>query len=104
MPSNAQISPEVVCRYAADAALEVPGVARVVEGHLPARSRGVRVSMEEGRARVELHLSVEWGASIPEAARAVQARVRSYLESMVDLELAEVDVVIDEILASPMTQ
>ena len=52
------------------------------------------------RARIELHLAVEWGLSIPDVGRAVQTRVRSYLGSMVDLELGEVDVVIDEIVAA----
>lgn len=98
MASHAQISADVVCRYAADAAREVPGVARVVEGHLAARNRGVRLATDGDQARVELHLAVEWGASIPEVGRGVQARVRSYLESMLDLELDGVDVVIDEVV------
>ncbi len=98
MSSNAQISSDVVCRYAADAARDVPGVAHVVEGHLPARSRGVRVFTDGDRARVELHLAVNWGTSIPRVGRAVQGRVRRYLESMLDLELDGVDVVIDEVV------
>ena len=97
MASNAQVSTDVVGRYAADAAREVPGVTRVVEGQLPARGRGVRVSCDGHKQRVELHLAVEWGASIPEVGLAVQERVRAYLASMVDLELDAVDVVIDEI-------
>ncbi len=97
MASSAEISTEVVCRYAADAAREVPGVVGLVEGHIPARGRAVRLVSEGQRPRVELHLAVEWGASIPDVGRGVQERVRSYLQGMVDLELAGVDVVIDEI-------
>lgn len=97
MASNAQVSTDVVARYAADAAREVPGVTRIVEGQLPARGRGVRVSIGGDRPRVELHLAVAWGASIPEVGRAVQERVRVYLQSMVDVELDAVDVVIDEL-------
>lgn len=97
MASSAEISTEVVCRYAADAAREVPGVVGLVEGHVPARARGVRLLSEGERPRIELHLSVEWGVSIPDVGRSVQARVRAYLEGMVDLDLEAVDVVIDEI-------
>ena len=97
MASSAEISTEVVCRYAADAAREVQGVAGLVEGHLPARGRAVRLFSDGQRPRLELHLAVQWGTSIPDVGRGVQERVRAYLQGMVDLELAGVDVVIDEI-------
>ncbi len=42
MEGHASISPEVIGRYASDAALEVEGVRRLVESHLP-RHRGVRI-------------------------------------------------------------
>ena len=97
MGSSAEISTEVVCRYAADAARDVPGVAGLVESHLPARGRAVRLLSEGERPRLELHLAVRWGTSIPDVGRGVQERVRAYLQGMVGLELAGVDVVIDEI-------
>ena len=50
-----------------------------------------------GVVRVELHLAVDWGASIPALGRSVQARVREYLGRMADVEPASVDVVVDEI-------
>jgi uncharacterized alkaline shock family protein YloU len=94
---HASISGDILARYAADAAQDVAGVRGLVESHLP-RHRGVRLTEEEGRVvRVELHVAVEWGASIPEVARAVQRRVREYLGQMADLELEAVDVVVDEI-------
>jgi uncharacterized alkaline shock family protein YloU len=104
MANHAQVSTDVVCRYAADAAREVPGVFGLVEGHLPVGHRGVRLSTDDGRARVELHLAVEWGASIPDVSRAVQERVRMYLKNMIDLELDVVDVVIDEVSGPPGTE
>jgi hypothetical protein len=48
------ISPDVVARYARDAALEVPGVLRVVEGV----RKGVRVEPDS----IELHLAFAWGS------------------------------------------
>ena len=96
MEGHASISGDVLSRYAADAALEVPGVRGLVERALPYR-RGVKLEAEDGHVRVELRLAVEWGASIPEVGRAVQRRVQEYLARMADVEDAEVDVVVDEI-------
>lgn len=92
---QASISTEILGRYAADAAREIPGVRDV-----PKR-RGVKVSESDGRVRVELHLAVDWGASIPELGRGVQARVREYLLRMADVDPAAVDVTVDEIGPRP---
>ena len=91
MEGQASISTGILARYAADAASEVEGV-RGLAGR-----RGVKVNEEAGAVRVELHLAVDWGASIPEIGRAVQARVREYLGRMADVEPEAVDVVIDEV-------
>jgi uncharacterized alkaline shock family protein YloU len=95
---HASISSDVLASYSADAALEVPGVARLVEGHLP-RQRGVRVTGEDGAVRMALQLEVEWGASIPDVGREVQARVREYLARMTDVRLEGVDVTVESIEA-----
>jgi uncharacterized alkaline shock family protein YloU len=86
----ATISSDILASYAADAAREVEGVRGL-------RRKGVRISEEEGRVRVELHLEVEWGASIPNVGREVQRRVARYLAEMAKVEPAAVDVVVDEI-------
>jgi len=83
------ISPEVIARYARDAALEVPGVARVVEGV----RKGVRVEAEA----VELHLAVEWGSSIPELGSEVQRQVGDYLACMTAVRPAVVNVVVEAV-------
>jgi uncharacterized alkaline shock family protein YloU len=93
---RASISSDIVARYAGDAAREVAGVRGLVESHLP-RHRGVRVLEDDGVVRVEVHIEVEWGASIPTVGRTVQQRVYDYLERMADLEPASVDVVVDEV-------
>ena len=90
MEGHALISTEVLCRYAADAAEEIDGV-RV------AGRRGVKLETDDEGTRVELHVAVEWGVSIPETARAVQARVRDYLKRMADVDAAVVDVVVEEV-------
>jgi uncharacterized alkaline shock family protein YloU len=93
---QASISADILARYAADAAREVAGVRAVSESQLPGR-RGVRIVTEDGAVRVELHLALEWGASIPGVGREVQTRVREYLGRMADLDPATVDVTVDEI-------
>jgi uncharacterized alkaline shock family protein YloU len=85
---QSSISSEILARYASDAAVEVEGV-RVIAGR-----RGSRVH-DDGR--VELHLDVEWGTSIPSAGKQVQERVREYLTRMADLEPAVVDVIVDAV-------
>ena len=92
---QASISTEILARYAADAASEVEGVRSLVG------RRGVKVAETDGVVRVELHLAVDWGASIPELGHDVQARVREYLLHMADVEPATVDVTVDEIGPRP---
>lgn len=87
----ATISSDILASYAADAAREVEGVQAL------RRNKGVRISEEEGGVRVELHLEVEWGASIPDVGREVQRRVAKYLGQMAKVEPAAVDVIVDEI-------
>jgi uncharacterized alkaline shock family protein YloU len=90
------ISNDVLASYAADAAREVAGVARLVEGRVPGR-RGVRVTAEDEEIRIQLHVAVDWGASIPEVGRAVQRSVRAFLAQMAEVDAAAVDVVVDEV-------
>jgi uncharacterized alkaline shock family protein YloU len=93
----ATISSDILASYAADAAREVEGVRGLVESALH-RHKGVRiVDEEEGRIRVELHLAVDWGASVPDVGREVQRRVAAYLERMAKVEPHAVDVIVDEI-------
>ncbi len=89
MEGQSVVSPEVLARYAGDAAREVDGIARMVEGV----RKGVRVDGEV----VELHIAVRWGASIPEVGAAVQQHVAQYLERMTGARPAAVNVVVDEV-------
>jgi uncharacterized alkaline shock family protein YloU len=80
------ISPDVLARYAADAAAEVPGV------HTKQR-RGARVTGSE----VEVHVVLDYGANIPEVAAQVQRRVIEYLGQMADVTPSSVAVVVDDV-------
>lgn len=92
----ATISSDILASYAADAAREVDGVKGLVESTLP-RHKGVRVLENDGRVRIELHLTLEWGASVPDVGVEVQGRVAEYLARMANVEPEAVDVVVDEV-------
>ncbi len=96
MEGQASISHEILASYAADAARDVGGVRGLVER--PLGRGGVRVSGDDGALRLELHLAVDWGASIPELGRSVQERVREYVGRMTELHVESVDVVVDDVV------
>ena len=91
MEGHSVISPDVLARYAADAAREVDGVRSVVESTL--HRRGVKLTGDE----FEVHVEIEWGAVVPEVAAAVQGRVTDYLVRMADVRPSAVHVVVDEV-------
>ena len=83
---HSHISPEVLARYAADAAAEVKGV------HTKQR-RGAKVTGGE----VEVHIVVDYGANIPAVGALVQRRVSDYLAQMADARPDAVNVVVDDV-------
>jgi len=86
MEGRSHISPEVLARYAADAAADVPGV------HTKQR-RGAKVA----GGGVEVHVVVDYGENIPAVAAAVQQRVSDYLAQMADARPGTVHVVVDDV-------
>lgn len=86
MDGHSVISPEVLARYALDAAAEVPGVQTK-------HRRGARVS----GGVVDVHVVVDYGADIPAVAAEVQTRVADYLLKMADVRPIAVNVVVDDV-------
>ena len=89
MQGDSVISAEVVARYAADAACEVDGVTRVVQGV----RRGIRI---DGEA-IELHLALRYGVSVARVGAAIQANVAAYLERMTSARPGAINIVVDEV-------
>ena len=87
MEGHSVISPEVLARYAADAAADVPGV------HTKQR-RGARVTGGD----VEVHVVIDYGANIPDVAAEIQQRVSDYLAQMAGLRPTAVNVVVDDVM------
>ena len=95
MEGHAVISADVLASYAADAALEIAGVHGLVASSLH-RHEGVKVSRENGKVGIELHLALDWGASAGVVGAEVQANVAERLARMADVRPDTIDVVVDE--------
>jgi uncharacterized alkaline shock family protein YloU len=85
------ITPSALIRLAVHAAEQVDG-ARVRRPR-----RGVRVQIEDDRARVALELAARHGVALPELARSVQEHVADALRSMLEVEVDAVDVSVEEV-------
>jgi uncharacterized alkaline shock family protein YloU len=100
MDSDPLISPDVLARYAGDAARDVPGVAALVESPLH-RGRSVGAVEADGVLDLTVHVELEWGRSGVEVGKAVQRRVRDYVESMTRKKVEAVEVVVERVTAPP---
>ena len=61
--------------------------------------KGVRVTQEDGRLVIELHIAVSYGLNISTAARAISHRVKDELEQATGLKVARVIVSVDDVVA-----
>ena len=55
-------------------------------------SKGVKVTVLEGVVTVELNLNIEYGKNILETSKKVQEKVKSSIENMTGLEVADVNI------------
>lgn len=95
------IADEVVAIIAGLAATEVEGVASMagnITNELVSKlgmkslSRGVKVAVLEGVVTVDLSLNIEYGKNVLETSRTVQERVKTSIENMTGLEVADVNI------------
>ncbi|MDD2980473.1 MAG: Asp23/Gls24 family envelope stress response protein [Hespellia sp.] len=98
---DVQIADEVVAIIAGLAATEVDGVASMagnITNELISKlgmknlSKGVKVDVLEGVVTVSLALNLKYGYSIMEISAKVQERVKSAIENMTGLEVADVNI------------
>ena len=96
-----QIADEVVAIIAALAATEVDGVASMagnITNELVSRlgmknlSKGVKVDVLEGVVTVSLALNLKYNYSIMDVTAKVQDRVKTAIENMTGLEVADIDI------------
>lgn len=95
------IADEVVTVIAGLAATEVEGVASMggnITNELVSKlgvknlSKGVKVTVLEGVVTVDLTLNIEFGRNILAVSKKVQEKVKSSIENMTGLEVADVNI------------
>lgn len=96
-----QISNEVITIIAGLAATEVKGVASMagnITNELVSRmgiknlSKGVKVTIENGTANVDLSLNLDYGYSVPKTSQKVQEKVKAAIENMTGLSVENVNI------------
>lgn len=95
------VAEEVVAIVAGIASTEVEGVSSMsgnITNEIVAKlgmrnlSKGVRVEMSEDTVNVTVSIIVDYQANVPEVSRKVQERVKTSIENMTGLNVAEVNV------------
>ena len=96
-----QIADDVVAIIAGLAATEVQGVSSMA-GNITKEiisklgvknlSKGVKVTVEEGRVCVDVAIKVEYGYSVTDVSYKVQDKVKTAIENMTGLNVTEVNV------------
>jgi len=99
------VAPDVLETVARLTALAVPGVVRMTPPlgirRLLGREDGVEVSISNGTVRVDLHIVVESGRSIPDLARQLQSEVLRAIQDIVGMEVEDVNVYVEDIVPAP---
>lgn len=102
-----QISDEVIAIIAGTAAAETEGVTlpssapvNTVKGFFGKKnqSKGVKVTVEESNALIEVEISVKFGINIKKACEEVQQKVKNAVETMTGLTVTGVNVVVSEVI------
>ena len=98
------VAPDVLVDIARMSALSVPGVSRMaqVTGGVNRRfkrgvSDGVRIEVEDNIVVARLYLVLKQDVNIREVGRNVQAQVTRALQEMVGMDVAEVEIHIEDI-------
>ena len=96
-----RVADEVVAIMAGLAATEVDGVESMagnITNELVSKlgmknlSKGVKITVLEGVVTVDLTLNIEFGKNILEVSKKVQDKVKSSIENMTGLEVADVNI------------
>ena len=95
------IAEDVVAMIASIAATEVEGVASMVgniTNELMSRvgmkklTKGVKVSVIDGKVNVDLAITIDYGYNIPETCQSVQSKVKAAVENMTGLDVDVVNI------------
>lgn len=86
------ISQDVLASIAAGAAAEVEGISGLMNLAKKSGARGVRLTLDDDGAAVDLYVMIRYGYAIPEVAEKIQTAVSSAIESMTGFPVKAVNV------------
>lgn len=98
---SVRIADEVISSIAGIAATEVEGVARLtgnITNEIVSKigmnnlSKGVRIAIDDQKAKIELHCELVYGSNIPQVSKEIQEKVKQSVENMTGLTVVEVNV------------
>ena len=105
-----EVSPKAISHLASRAAQRSYGVVGLASKHArpgwaellrrDELSKGVEVSLQEGRVVVNLYVVIEYGTRISEVARNIMSSVKFALESSLGVEVVQVNVTVQGIRVS----
>ena len=97
-----KIANDVISVIAGVAVSEVPGVASMAGGFAGGitevlsgkknLAKGIKVEKENGKAKIDVNIIVEYGSRIPDVAFEIQTRVKKSVENMTGFKVEEVNV------------
>ena len=96
-----KIADDVISIIAGKAASEVTGVYSMAGGFAGGFtevfgkknfSKGIKIDVQDGVAKIDVNIIVEYGVRIPDVAFEIQNRVKKAVESMTGLKVSEVNV------------
>lgn len=96
-----RIADEVVAIIAGLAASEVDGVASMAGNvtrdlieklGMKSLSKGVKITMDEKTVNVALAINIKYGFNVPTTCSKIQEKVKTAIETMTGLEVAEVNI------------
>ena len=108
-----KISSDVIAIIAGVAVSEVPGVSGMNGGFAGGISevlkgkknlaKGIKVSSENNRTKIDVNIVVEYGVRIPDVAYEIQNRVKTAVENMTGLKVEEVNVHVQGVNTESLT-
>jgi uncharacterized alkaline shock family protein YloU len=101
-----RVAPEVLALIVRRAAESVPGVVRLAENGPRMRlwrrgwayaKNGIRLAVEDGRARISMHVVIERDRSLQAVGGAVRDAVVKAIETLVGMPVATVDIYVQDV-------
>lgn len=109
-----KISDEVVGAIAGLATTEIEGIVGMSAGPVEGitqiltgkknLSKGVKVTVGENSATIDLYLVVEYGINIPKVALMVQENVKKAVESMTGLNVSDINIHVQNVIIPKLEQ